>query len=99
MPKYGKNFRKVLEGNNLQERFSIEDAISKSLGASFAKFDETVDVAVHLGVHFPSDVMAGAVVGISAALLVWNAAFWLRSRRYLRVAPHFKKLRLRLKAQ
>ena len=54
---------------------------------------------VHLGVHFPSDVMAGAVVGISAALLVWNAAFWLRSRRYLRVAPHFKKLRLRLKAQ
>ena len=54
---------------------------------------------VHLGVHFPSDVMAGAVVGISAALLVWNAAFWLRSRRYLRVAPHIKKLRLRIKAQ
>ena len=51
MPKYGKNFRKVLEGNNLQERFSIEDAISKSLGASFAKFDETVDVAVSLGVE------------------------------------------------
>ena len=34
MPKHGKNFRKALEGSNLQERFSIEDAVSKSLGAS-----------------------------------------------------------------
>ena len=50
MPKHGKNFRKALEGVNLQERFSIEDAVSKSLGASFAKFDETVDVAIRLGV-------------------------------------------------
>ena len=50
---------------------------------------------VHLGVHFPSDVMAGAVVGISSALLVWNIAFWLRSRRHLRLVPHLKQLRLR----
>ena len=50
MPKHGKNFRKALEGVNLQERFSIEDAVSKSLAASFAKFDETVDVAIRLGV-------------------------------------------------
>lgn len=50
---------------------------------------------VHLGVHFPSDVMAGALVGISSALLVWNIAFWLRSRRHLRLVPHLKQLRLR----
>ena len=50
MPKHGKNFRKALEGVNLQERLSVEDAVSKSLGASFAKFDETVDVAIRLGV-------------------------------------------------
>ena len=50
MPKHGKNFRKALEGVNLQERLSVEDAVSKSLGASFAKFDETVDVVIRLGV-------------------------------------------------
>ena len=63
MPKHGKNFRKVLEGSNLQERFSIEDAVSKSLGASFAKFDETVDVAVRLGVDpkYSDQMVRGAV--------------------------------------
>ena len=53
MPKHGKNFRKALEGVNLQERLSVEDAVSKSLGASFAKFDETVDVAIRLGSFLP----------------------------------------------
>ena len=63
MPRHGKNFRKALEGSNLQERFSIEDAISKSLGASFAKFDETVDVAVRLGVDpkYSDQMVRGAV--------------------------------------
>ena len=63
MPTHGKNFRKALEGNNLQERFSIEDAVSKSLGASFAKFDETVDVAVRLGVDpkYSDQMVRGAV--------------------------------------
>ena len=60
---HGKNFRKALEGSNLQERFSIEDAVSKSLGASFAKFDETVDVAVRLGVDpkYSDQMVRGAV--------------------------------------
>ena len=63
MPKHGKNFRKALEGVNLQERFSIEDAVSKSLGASFAKFDETVDVAIRLGVDpkYSDQMVRGAV--------------------------------------
>ena len=50
---------------------------------------------IHLGVHFASDVLAGALVGITAAALVWNIAFWLRRRGHLRVAPHIKQLRLR----
>ena len=42
MPKHGKNFRKAVESCDVQERYSVEDAVSKSLGAAFAKFDETV---------------------------------------------------------
>ena len=63
MPKHGNNFRKALEGVNLQERFSIEDAVSKSLAASFAKFDETVDVAIRLGVDpkYSDQMVRGAV--------------------------------------
>ncbi|MBQ9451931.1 MAG: 50S ribosomal protein L1 [Desulfovibrio sp.] len=63
MPRHGKNFRKALEANNLQERFSVEDAVSKSLACSFAKFDETVDVAVRLGVDpkYSDQMVRGAV--------------------------------------
>ena len=63
MPRHGKNFRKALEAYNPQERFSIEDAVSKSLGASFAKFDETVDVAIRLGVDpkYSDQMVRGAV--------------------------------------
>lgn len=50
----------------------------------------------HLGVHFPSDLMAGALVGILSAVLVWRAAFWLRSRRQLRLTPHIRRARRRL---
>lgn len=32
---------------------------------------------VHLGVHFPSDVLAGAAVGMTSAALVWRGAPWL----------------------
>ena len=49
MPKHGKKFRKVAEEAQTQNRYSVEEAVSKALGASFAKFDETVDVALRLG--------------------------------------------------
>ncbi|MDR0339902.1 MAG: 50S ribosomal protein L1 [Desulfovibrio sp.] len=51
MPKHGKKFRKAIEGADLREKFSVEDAIARSLAASFAKFDETVDLALGLGVE------------------------------------------------
>ena len=50
MPKHGKKFRKSIENVDLQEKLTVEDAVAKSLAASFAKFDETVDVALGLGV-------------------------------------------------
>lgn len=63
MPKHGKKFRSALEGVDLQERFTVEDAVSKSLAASFAKFDETVDVAICLGVDpkYSDQMVRGAV--------------------------------------
>ena len=63
MPKHGKKFRKALEGVDLQQRFTIEDAVAKSLSASYAKFDETVDVAICLGVDpkYSDQMVRGAV--------------------------------------
>lgn len=36
---------------------------------------------VYLGVHYPSDVLAGWCVGSAWAVLCWTAAFWLQRRR------------------
>lgn len=50
MPKHGKNYRnkrKELDRSVVQ---TIDEAISSALGASYAKFDETVDIAAKLGV-------------------------------------------------
>lgn len=51
MPKHGKKFRKAVDGADLQKKFTVEEAVAKSLAASFARFDETVDVALGLGVE------------------------------------------------
>ena len=63
MPKHGKKFRKVAEEAQTQNRYSVEEAVSKALGASFAKFDETVDVALRLGVDpkYSDQMVRGAV--------------------------------------
>ena len=63
MPTHGKKYRNSLEGIDLTQRFSVEDAVAKSLGASFAKFDETVDVALRLGVDpkYSDQMVRGAV--------------------------------------
>lgn len=63
MPSHGKKYRQSLEGIDLTQRFSVEDAVAKSLGASFAKFDETVDVAIVLGVDpkYSDQMVRGAV--------------------------------------
>lgn len=63
MPKHGKKFRKSTENVDLQVRYAVEDAVSKSLAASFANFDETVDVALGLGVEpkYSDQMVRGAV--------------------------------------
>lgn len=63
MPKHGKKFRKSIENVDLQTKYTVEDAVSKSLAAAFAKFDETVDVALGLGVEpkYSDQMVRGAV--------------------------------------
>jgi len=63
MPKHGKKYRNSVENVDLQQRHTVEDAVSKSLAAAFAKFDETVDVAIGLGVEpkYSDQMVRGAV--------------------------------------
>ncbi len=63
MPKHGKKFRSSVEGLDLAQRFPLEEAVTKSVSASFAKFDETVDVALGLGVDpkYSDQMIRGAV--------------------------------------
>lgn len=63
MPKHGKNFKKAEDSCDVQEKYTVEEAVNKSLNASFAKFDETVDVALKLGVDpkYSDQMVRGAV--------------------------------------
>lgn len=50
MPKHGKNHRNKSEGIDRSVLHTLEDGIKIALGASYAKFDETFDMAMKLGV-------------------------------------------------
>jgi len=50
MPKHGKKYRNKLEGVDKTLARPIDDAIKLVVESSYASFDETVDVAVKLGV-------------------------------------------------
>ena len=50
MPKRGKNYRNKSEAIDSTALYNIEDGVKKVLDASFAKFDETFDIALKLGV-------------------------------------------------
>lgn len=62
MPKHGKKFRNASEG---VDRFGlgVEDAVKLAVDKAFAKFDETVDVAINLGVDpkYSDQMVRGAV--------------------------------------
>lgn len=49
MAKKGKNYRKALEGVE-QEEYSLDEAVRFLKKNAYAKFDESVDIAVRLGV-------------------------------------------------
>lgn len=50
MPKRGKKYTEAAKNLDPQKRYSFDEAIELVISKSFVKFDETVDVAVRLGV-------------------------------------------------
>ena len=64
MPKHGKKYTEVAKKIDRQARYDFDKAIEISLSSSFAKFDETVDVAVKLGVdpRHADQMVRGTVV-------------------------------------
>jgi undecaprenyl-diphosphatase len=47
---------------------------------------------VYLGVHWPTDVLAGWAAGAVWALLCWIAAWWLTLGRHKQPQPHEQPL-------
>lgn len=50
MPKHGKKFNKIIESIDCSVLYNLEDGVKHVLESSFAKFDETIDIAMKLGV-------------------------------------------------
>lgn len=63
MPKYGKKFLKASEAIERLKLYEVSEAVELVLKSSYAKFDETVDVAVNLGVNpkYSDQMVRGAV--------------------------------------
>jgi len=60
----GKKYREMAQRIDRLSRFSFQDAINLAIESSYAKFDETVDVAVRLGVdpRHADQMVRGTVV-------------------------------------
>lgn len=63
MPKHGKKFQKVCESIDGLKMYDVAEAVELVLKSSYAKFDETVDIAVNLGVNpkYSDQMVRGAV--------------------------------------
>jgi large subunit ribosomal protein L1 len=63
MPKHGKKFRNAAQSIDREQRYPILDAVQLAVNSAFAKFDETVDVAVCLGVNpkYSDQMVRGSV--------------------------------------
>ena len=64
MPKHGKKYLESKKRVHSKENANLSDAVSKVLESSYVKFDETVDVAVRLGVdpRHADQMIRGTVV-------------------------------------
>lgn len=51
MPRHGKRFRAAQEKIDLAKRYTLDEGLDLLPGLSTAKFDESVDIAVRLGVN------------------------------------------------
>jgi len=50
MAKRGKNYRKVLDDIDTNKMYSLDEGVELALKGSYAKFDESIDIAIRLGV-------------------------------------------------
>lgn len=78
MPKYGKKFQQAKSKVDPQVRYTFEDAVKGAVESSFVKFDETIDIAVKLGVdpRHADQMVRGSIVlpngiGKSVSVLVF----------------------------
>lgn len=64
MPKRGKKYLESQEKIARQEKHDVDAAVQKAIETSYAKFDETIDVAVRLGVdpRHADQMVRGTVV-------------------------------------
>lgn len=64
MPKRGKKYQQALARVDRSKRYPLEEAVQLTVASSYARFDETVDVAVRLGVdpRHADQMVRGAVV-------------------------------------
>jgi large subunit ribosomal protein L1 len=64
MPKQSKRFRQAQEGIDSEKLYSLEDALKQIKESPAAKFDETVDIAINLGVDpkHADQMIRGAIV-------------------------------------
>ena len=64
MPKRGKKYLETLQKIDKSTRYNFFDAVKIAIEASFARFDETIDLAVRLGVdpRHADQMIRGSVV-------------------------------------
>jgi large subunit ribosomal protein L1 len=64
MPKIGKKRAKALEGVDTSRKYTVDEACALVKKAKYTKFDETVDLAVRLGVNpkHADQMVRGAIV-------------------------------------
>ncbi len=63
MSKRSKKYRQVAEKLDRTQKYVLEEGLTLALGSAYAAFDETVDVAVCLGVNpkYPDQMIRGGV--------------------------------------
>ncbi|MCE5244410.1 MAG: 50S ribosomal protein L1, partial [Desulfobacteraceae bacterium] len=64
MAKHGKKYRAVREKIDPAKRYTFQEALQIATGSAFGKFDETLDIAVRLGVdpRHADQMVRGTVV-------------------------------------
>ncbi len=64
MPKHGKKYNKSIEKVETEKKYNFEEAVNLAIESSYARFDETVEIAVCLGVdpRHADQMVRGTVV-------------------------------------